>query len=43
MMVLLKIARDIFTPTRDNLADIAGYARCIERMRSLDDAGVYAK
>jgi hypothetical protein len=33
MMVLLKIARDVFTPKRDNLTDICGYARCIERIR----------
>jgi len=33
MMILLKISRDVFTPKRDNLVDICGYARCVERMR----------
>jgi hypothetical protein len=33
MMILLKIARDVFTPKRDNLTDICGYARCLEKMR----------
>ena len=32
MMVLLKIARQVHTPKRDNLVDICGYARCVERM-----------
>lgn len=33
MMVLLKIARDSFNPKRDNLVDMAGYVRCIARIR----------
>jgi hypothetical protein len=33
MMILLKIARDVYTPKRDNLTDIAGYAFCLESMR----------
>ena len=32
MMILLKLARQCFTPKRDNLVDICGYARCLERM-----------
>jgi hypothetical protein len=32
MMILLKIARDKFTPKEDNLVDICGYARCLEVM-----------
>jgi hypothetical protein len=28
MMMLLKIARGCYTPTRDTYVDIAGYARC---------------
>lgn len=32
MMILLKIARHVYTPKRDNLVDICGYARCLERM-----------
>ena len=38
MMILLKIARDVFTPTRDNLVDICGYARCIEQIRDYTGA-----
>jgi hypothetical protein len=34
MMVLLKIARDMHTPKRDNIVDSEGYARCIERIRA---------
>lgn len=33
MMILLKIARNVFTPTRDNLVDICGYARCLEQIK----------
>lgn len=29
-MVLLKVAREAHAPKRDNLVDIAGYARCAE-------------
>lgn len=42
MMILLKIARDVFTPKRDSLTDICGYARCIERMRATSGDGKYA-
>lgn len=28
MMILLKIARTVYTPTRDSYVDIAGYANC---------------
>jgi hypothetical protein len=38
MMILLKIARNVFTPKRDNLVDICGYARCLERMADMTDA-----
>jgi hypothetical protein len=38
MMILLKIARDVFTPKRDNLVDICGYARCLERMMAYTEA-----
>jgi len=34
MMALLKIARDMHRPKRDNLVDCCGYLRCIERMRA---------
>lgn len=34
MMILLKAARDVYTPKRDNLVDVCGYARCLERMRA---------
>lgn len=33
MIILVKMARDMFCPKRDNLVDMAGYARCIERIR----------
>jgi hypothetical protein len=32
MMILLKIARDVHHAKRDNWTDIAGYARCLERI-----------
>ena len=38
MMILLKIARQVFTPKRDNLTDICGYARCMERIQDYRDA-----
>jgi hypothetical protein len=38
MMILLKVARDVFTPKRDNLVDICGYARCLEQMRDYTEA-----
>jgi len=36
MMILLKIVRDQFTPKRDNAVDIAGYARCVSRIREFE-------
>jgi hypothetical protein len=36
-MICLKLAREVHEPTRDNLVDLVGYARCIEKM---NDAGV---
>lgn len=30
MMILVKASREVETPLRDNLVDIAGYARCAE-------------
>ena len=38
MMILLKLARQGFTPKRDNLVDIAGYARCMEQMMDYTEA-----
>ena len=32
MMILLKVARDIHAPRRDNRVDICGYAQCLELM-----------
>ena len=29
-IILMKVARDMHSPKRDNLVDICGYARCIE-------------
>lgn len=39
MMILLKIARDMHSPSRDSLVDVAGYARCIERIRAMAGGG----
>jgi len=36
MMVALKLARELHQPKRDNLVDMCGYLRCIEKMM---DAG----
>jgi len=36
--ILMKIARDMHYPKRDNLTDIAGYARTIEMMRDWEEA-----
>lgn len=33
LIILLKIARNIATPKRDNLVDTAGYARVIQMMQ----------
>ena len=32
MMIALKLAREINTPKRDNLVDVAGYIKCIDMM-----------
>jgi hypothetical protein len=32
MMILVKVSREANRPKRDNLVDIAGYARCAERL-----------
>lgn len=32
MMILMKMARNVHTPKRDNIVDIAGYARCLGRI-----------
>lgn len=32
MMLLLKLARHVYTPKRDNLVDVAGYARCLSQI-----------
>ena len=34
MMVMLKVLRDAHKPKRDNLTDIAGYARVIEMIEN---------
>jgi hypothetical protein len=38
-MLLLKLARHVYTPKRDNLVDIAGYARCIAQIEGLEETG----
>jgi hypothetical protein len=37
LMVLLKIARAVFTPTRDSYVDIAGYARCAAQIAGFEE------
>jgi hypothetical protein len=32
MMILLKVARDMYNPKEDNYIDIAGYAACADRI-----------
>jgi len=36
MMILLKVARQARTPKRDNLVDIAGYARCVSQIEEME-------
>lgn len=36
MMILLKLARNVFTPKRDSATDIAGYARCLARIQGFE-------
>lgn len=36
MMILLKIARNAFKPKRDNLTDVAGYARCVAKIQGFE-------
>ncbi len=36
MMILLKIARASYTPTRDTFVDIAGYARCCSQISGFE-------
>jgi len=36
MMILLKVARQAKTPKRDNLVDIAGYARCVAQIEEME-------
>ena len=36
MMILLKVARQARTPKRDNLVDIAGYARCVAQIEQME-------
>jgi hypothetical protein len=36
MMILLKVARASFTPTRDSYVDIAGYAKCCAQIQGFE-------
>ena len=36
LMILLKVARQVKTPKRDNLIDIAGYARCVAQIEEME-------
>jgi predicted ATP-dependent serine protease len=37
LMILLKIARAVYTPTRDSYVDIAGYARCAAQIAGFEE------
>lgn len=37
MMLLLKIARACYTPTRDTYVDLAGYARCAAEIAGFEN------
>lgn len=36
MMLLLKVAREVNSPRRDNFVDIAGYARCAAQIEGFE-------
>lgn len=36
MMILLKVARACYTPTRDTYVDIAGYAKCSSQIQGFE-------
>lgn len=36
MMILLKVARQARTPKRDNIVDMAGYARCLSQICEME-------
>jgi hypothetical protein len=36
MMILLKVARACYTPTRDTYVDIAGYAKCCSQISQFE-------
>lgn len=36
LMILLKMARAVYTPTRDSYVDIAGYARCCAQIAGFE-------
>ena len=36
MMILLKIARAVYTPTKDSYVDIAGYAKCCSQIAGFE-------
>lgn len=37
LMILLKLARAVYTPTRDTYVDIAGYARCAAEIAGFEE------
>jgi hypothetical protein len=37
LMILLKLARAVYTPTRDTYIDIAGYARCAAEIAGFEE------
>ena len=43
MMILLKVARQQYRHKKDNLIDIAGYARLLSKMQGDEDNGINSK
>ena len=39
MMILLKVARNVYSPTVDNLVDIAGYSKCASQILGFESEG----
>jgi len=39
-MVCLKIAREVHKPNRDNLVDMVGYVRCLEKMGKIAECDI---
>lgn len=38
-MCAVKISRELHTPKRDNMVDLAGYADCVARIQEVENGG----